>query len=214
MKTSLQYSLNDIVAKYLDKDLDRFLKRLYRIYWYELAFSVTLKKWEKEVPGIKREIMCNSNYRYPGHVAHVMNVHKVMMKHYGFYLDIEDYKISQHIEDVLSWRIRDYVNARNSRRTKELGYSVKLHSKKEAIKEMKARGFIDINDFEDYNKNMGHVTSRKGLGIPTLIYPQNYIYSDQNYREIRFSFTIPHVHNVYGLIGVQGFSRISTPNQR
>lgn len=214
-KKSTILTSNEVIHRFLDNDLERFLKRWYRQSYYQLSFSVTLKKLFEENSELAMNIVRKSNYTYPGHINNVLNVFKVLIKHYNFYWDFEDYKIAEHIEYVLEWKMSKYRNERNLKRTRELGIPLKQHTRKQAIKEMKARGFIPLSDFEDYDRELAQVRSKKGLDLKEdLVYPANFMFGHDDYKKFRYGWAVPHIHNVMGLIGVQGYSRISTPSQR
>jgi len=209
MKTVNCYSKNDMLHKFLDKDLDTFLLRLSKVYWNEMTFSQILPKWDKEISGISKKIIKKSAYKYPGHIQAVVNVHRVMMKYYSFHLDIEDYLISERIEDVLFNDIHKYMYALRQERFKK-GKGPKLATTRKAIKELKARGFIPIEEYDDFDPTLSQIMTKKGLK-PKLVYPENFISSDNRRR---YWWLMPHVYNIGPLIGVQGFTRISTPKDR
>lgn len=212
-KPSKILTSNEIIYKFLDNDLERFLKRWYRYHHYDLVHSKLLPKWSKENSELFQRIMRESRYKYPGYISSVCNILRLMVDHYNFYLDFEDYQICEQIENVLGDKMDRFRNDRDAEKRRK-GLSPKLPTEKEARKELKAQGFIDINDFENYDKELSHVMSRKGMRGPTLVFPENFMHSANNYREYRYSFMVPHIHNVSKMIGVKGFSRISTPGNR
>lgn len=212
---------NDVIKKYLFNDLERFLKRMYRYNHHELIFSITLNEYDKEEPGIKKQILSLFRNEYPGTVVNVINLHRVMVKYYDFVIDMEDIRLCQRIEDVLSSSISEYNRNRYRHRISKLQLQPHLlKDKKKVIKEMKARGFISINDFEGYNPLYAHITSNsnsmhKGM---KLYYPKNFTWDaiTQN-RELNRGdkwYEFNDVYKVIGSLGVRGFTRVSTPMNR
>ena len=212
---------NDVIKKYLYNDLERFLKRIYRYNHYELIFSRTLNEYDEEEPGIKKQILNMLKGEYPGTVVNVINVHRVMVDYYDFVIDIEDIKLCIRIEDVLSSAIEEYTKARYRNRVSRLQLTPHIiKDKKLAIKEMMARGFISINDFEGYNPMYAHITSNansmyKGM---KLYYPKNFTWDNitmnRNLNRGDRWYKFDDVYKIIGSLGVRGFTRVSTPMNR
>ena len=211
---------NDVIKKYLYNDLDRFLKRLYRHNKHQLIFSQTLPAYEKQSKGLVKQIAKELKGEYPGNVCYIINVHRVMVKYYNFEIDIEDILLSRRISQVMQTTFDEYHVRQYRRKIKELGLSPKFIRPKKAYKELIARGFIHINDFEGYDKDMGHITSNENLNLNygKLYYPKNFSWDSwsKNYTintgHKWWDFT--DVYLVHGVIGVSGYTRVSTPGNR
>lgn len=205
MKPSNQFSKSDIIQKYLYKDLDRFLKRYYRFNKFELTYSVTLPQYEEQVPGITKKILKLFKGEYPGTISNIINVHRVMVKYYGFYIDIEDIEICRRIENCLDSSYTHFRQAQYNKK-KRLGLSImpKLHKKHQAVEELKARGFVKKKKFKDYDKRFSHITTNKVLDIE-LYYPKNFtigVIKGENWWEVHNAYI------VHGLIGVTGYTQV------
>jgi hypothetical protein len=202
---------NDVIAKFLFRDEERFLKRYYRFRKNELTYSKILRQFNKEVPGIRKQILKRFKDILPGEVQRIITVHRVMMKHYNFSLDMEDIMLSHRIEDVMSSSIYDYCKEENSRRFKKYGLLKPRHKKKEARKELKARGFVKLYEFEDYNPRFSHIVTNQVIDGQILYYPKNF--TAGVIKDMRW-WDIPNVYIVHGLIGVSGFTKVSTPQTK
>lgn len=199
---------NDIISKYLNGDLDRFLKRYFRFSRREDVYSVLINELAEDIPNIWEIIQRKYRKELPGAIMRFITVHRVMVKHYGFYNDEEDLKISKRIEDVLY----DEINIFCQKRYRSGQYRVHYLSRPKVIKELKARGYIRPGDFIDYDPSMGHITTNKQLDV-NLIFPMNFRFGVNN-KGLKDWWEIPEVYNVHGLVGISGFTRVSTPLQR
>lgn len=211
---------NDVIKKYLQGDLERFLKRVYRYSKHELIFSVTLNEYEKEVPGIRKQILRIFRKEYPGNIAQIINVHRVMVKYYDFVIDLEDIALCHRIDHVLFTDIHAYRVKQTNYRVNKLmlnSHSIKAGA---ALKELKARGFIHVNDFEDFDRNMAHISTN--ANIPDkgkkLYYPMNFTWDAKSKANVinkgKNWWDFTDVYLIHGVIGVSGFTRVSTPLSR
>ena len=136
-----------------------------------------------------------------------------MVQYYDFTIDIEDimlsYRISQVIQvDYDKYHIERYRNHQ----------SLRILSQKKALKEMIARGFIHINDWEGWDKDYAHIVSNSSLRLSygRLYYPMNFTWDaytkshDVNRGKKWFHFA-----DVYRVrAGVRGYTRVLTPLDR
>ena len=197
---------NDVIHKYLNGDLKRFLKRVERFMGNELIYSITLNKYDEEEPGLKKQILKKLRQYYPGEICQIINIHRVMVKHYNFCFDMEDIMICERISGVMDIEISQL-------KLKSSKYRKTRHTKKQAIRELKARGFININDFEDYDKRFSHIVTNQQLfergSHRKLIYPENFIVGV--IKDVKW-WEIPNAYIVRA--GVSGYTKVSTPQNR
>lgn len=211
---------HDVIKKYLYGDLERFLKRYYRYSRFELIYSVTLSQYEKEVKGIRMEILNMFKGEFPGALIQTINVHRVMVKYYDFEIDIEDIKLSHRISQVLSTSISDYKKQRYYYRINNLMLQPHRCKPKQALKELLARGFIHVNDFEKYDKRMAHITSNANVPVKygRLYFPMNFTWDawskahviNRGYKWWHFV----DVYTIIGEIGISGYTRVLTPQSK
>lgn len=208
---------NDVIKKYLNNDLDRFLKRVYRYSRYELIFSMTLPQYVKECKELKKELPIIFKGEYPGQVAQVINVHRVMVQYYGFEIDAEDIKLCQRITQVLGSSIDKYNSESYRQRVTKLSLQPHKCKPKQALKELLARGFIHINDFEGYDKRMAHIVSNNNVPVPygKLYFPMNLTWDawSKNYSINKHNrwWDFKDVYLTHGVIGISGYTRVLTP---
>jgi hypothetical protein len=208
---------NDVIKKYLNSDLDRFLKRVYAFSRYELIYSQVLPSYIKENKDLKNELPIIFKGEYPGQVAQVINVHRVMVKYYGFAIDAEDIKLCLRITQVLSSTIDKYNSQRYHYRIKNLYLTPHQCRPKQALKELIARGFIHINDFTGYDKRMAHIVSNNNVPLPygKLYYPMNLTWDVWSKakainKQSRW-WDFKDAYLTHGVIGVSGYTRVNIP---
>ena len=165
---------------------------------FQLTYSVTFKRWRKNkklrklVKAFKR-----SDY-WPAQVNEICNIIWVLEKKCGM-------KIGQGIigtaidlweglqGDISDYYVRVYVKTRK----------FKLCTPRQALKEQKARGFIHINDFEDFDPEYSHVRSNVDRDY---FYPLNLAHSASQYKDNPGS---PGVYGGQSAIGVRGHTQAS-----
>lgn len=209
-KPANNHSKSDFVQGIFKGDLDKFLKRVYKKSYYQLNFSTTLKEWAKESPELVAFI---KKRNYPGIMNNICNIHQVMVKYYGSEINIESFKLSERLEEVLTDSIWKYVTEKRRYDTLILGKDEKLPNKKEALKELKKRGFAKVIDFEDYDPSMGHIATGGKLKETKLYYPMNFKVGQYITRDPR-DINRPSITLAHEFIGIKGFTRIITPKDR
>lgn len=201
---------NDVIAKYLYNDLERFLKRVYRYSKNPLIFSRVLHEYKKSKKGIRKEILKKFRNEYPGEVAKIITIHQVMVKHYNFEIDMDDIELCHRISYVLGSEIEKYNKYKYEQRIKS-GYSPKFVSPSKAREELRARGFTEIYNFDKFNPKMSHIMSNNVLSGSIMVYPKNFVIGvtkGVNWWEI------PNAYMVHSSIGLAGYTRVSTPKTK
>lgn len=204
------YSKVDIIQNVLEGDLDVFLKRLYKQSHYQLTYSVTLRKWRKE--GLELVNYIKKRKMLPGLMNDLCNIHLVMVEYYDSELTIESFKLTERLEDVLTDYIWKYCTDKLKDDLIRKGKDEKFPKKKEALRELKKRGFVNVNDFEDFDSDMGHITTNHKIEN-RLYYPMNfkvgsYMTNDPD------DLANPSVEIAHKFVGVKGFTRILTKRDR
>lgn len=194
----------EVVTKLFDGNLLRFLRRNYKHQRYQLTYSVVLKAWEKQgytqlVEGLKQ------SYKYPAHLNEIVAVMRTLVKYYDKPLDSKTRKIAEAVVDLFEEDIYWHTRKRLGRYIGSTG-KINLVDSKKALKEQKARGFVHINEFEDYKRKYSHIYS---LVDPDYIYPVNFVHG----------WTPEHkpLIDIYigiTLVGVEGFTRTVIPKIR
>ena len=178
--------------------LKRFLKNHEKQYWYEKTYSrliPRLMKNPKSKRGVewllKQDLMPNRN-------RDILNVAVTLEKYYNtpisrlnlfkaYVILVEaEEDIEQHMKDI--WVETCYSDLRQMR-------------PRQAIKEQKARGFVMLDDFEEYDSSLAHVKSSIN---PKLIWPENFRHGIGK-KELK------EIYSVFHKIGVAGFTSCSLP---
>ena len=191
-----------IITEYLDGNLQRFLRRNYEFYRYQLVFSKDLKKWSKD-DRVKIVEYLKKEYIWPTHICEVVNTMKTLVKYYNRSFSLGTMHLAIAIIDLLDNDIWVYGRKRWNKRFKQGLSFVNFCTAEEAFKEQKARGFIHVNKFEDYEKTCSHVYSNVNVDY---IYPINFPHMYSQYNS-----DIPSDYIALSIIGVQGFTRIEVP---
>ena len=191
-----------MIEEYLDGNFGRFLRRNNEKYKYQLVYSKDLKNWRKD----KRVNIVNyltENYTWPSHICLVVNTMKTLVKYYDRSMGLGTMHLAIAIIDLFEEDMYDYSFRKQS---KLFGLDIpykQLCSSEQALKEQKARGFIHINKFDDYDSGFSHVYSNVDKDY---VYPLNlpHVYSQYNSK-------IPSDYVALPLIGVSGYTIIVTP---
>lgn len=205
-KTSKQVKKEriEVINNLLDGNLLRFLRYTFKPLRYQLVYSVTLKRWVKR--GLKKEVdYLKNKYVYPKHLHEVVAVTEVLVSKYDKELCLHTIKVAEAIIDLFDNDIWEYNRKRYNKMRTTSNIPLRLVTKEQALKEQKARGFVHINDFEDFKRNKynSHIYSNVDS---SYIYPENF----------SFRFNTKHPERLYiyvaqSLIGVEGYTRVETP---
>jgi len=205
-KIKKKITLEDFIDYYMEGNMQRFLRKHKNQYPFQLTYSVTFKHLRKSSKKMYKELM--SKDIYPNRMNTIMNIFITLDKHFSIGFTSKGWNDYLVIEDELGDIIRDYMDKIRGHQFKfnrgKLNNS--LPTKKEALKEQKARGFIDINDWDDYNPKFAHIISNIDSD---LYYPRN-IPTNSTQSQAPGAFkAFPYV--AQGWIGVQGWTRIHIP---
>lgn len=197
-----------IIEDCLEGNLLRFLRRHYKQHNYQFVYSKFFKKLRNKG---KTDIIdyLHKHYEWPGHIIEVVNVMRTLNFYYEKPLSLNTLKMAIVIVDLFEMDIFKY-NRKRWQKHCNLDLPFKGYSeqyKKWAFKEQKARGFIHVNKFEDWDGYFAHAISN----IDTdYIYPVNFPFSSY---EIERNRNIPSAYIGHVLVGVQGFTRLEEPRK-
>jgi len=202
-KIKRQVTLDSFIDYYMEGNMLRFLRKHRYQYFYQKTYSHTLKIVKKSNPKAYKEIMAVG--LYPQDLRHILNIFITLDKHFEIGFNLKCFREILVIEEELMDVIKPYMNKLATRRWKEQSpIQARLAlTAKEALREQKARGFVHINEFDDYNPKCSHIISNVNN---SYYYPLNispYI------NPIKGESTV--VHNPYilsSLIAVEGWTRI------
>ena len=197
-----------IIEDYLEGNLLRFLRKHYKNSVYQYVYSETFSKWKKE--GHKQVVrIILKNYVWPKHVCNIVNVMTTLNKYYGLPININTVKVAIVILDLFEMDIDKYGQQRRGRLFKMDMYQVDNSEKarKKALKEQKARGFVHINEFEDWDPYYAHIFSLVDMDY---VYPMNFPFShfNEEYKDL------PYAYVAHTLVGVNGFTRLKEPQNK
>lgn len=184
---------------YLEGNYIRFVRKLTKRYYYQLVYSRTLPRWRKENKKAVKKLL--SLCVWPSHVVDVANILYTLEKHFGWAISEKNVLIAFTIweyldEDIYNRMHKKYVD---NFKLKIRDVSYYTPKPRQAFKEQLARGFIHINDFDDFDKNKHHVYSNVKKDY---IYPLNFGMTTIDRGE--------GLENVYigqSLVGVRGWTR-------
>jgi len=205
-KIKRQVTLDSFIDYYMEGNMKRFLRKHRYQYFYQKTYSHTLVKVKESNKKAYKQIM--EVGLYPQDLRHILNIFITLDKHFGIGFNMRCFREILVIEEQLMDIIKHYMNKLSARRWKEQSPipSRLALTAKEALKEQKARGFIHINEFDDYHPKCSHIISNAD---DSYFYPLNispYI------NPIKGESTI--IHNPYiltSLIAVEGWTRIRVP---
>lgn len=198
--------LEEFIDYYMEGNLQRFLRKHQKQHHFCLTYSITLKHVRKS--NKKAYKFLKSEIEYPKHMSDCLNVFITLDKHFGigcFIKNIKDYLV---IEEELTEIIRVYMGKVRTRKMvlKLWHIDDEIPSREEAIKEQKARGFMHVNDFEDYKGNYAHILS---TATKNLYYPVNIRTCSQQREYVDQPTISPYI--IQSLVGVPGWTRIIIP---
>lgn len=205
--TEDEKGISEIIEFSLDDNLIRFLRKLGKIWPYELTYSKKIPILKKTKEGKRILKYINKKVHYPRQVAEVIKIFAILHQKMDYKFSKDTAKEAYKIWDVLGDIIDKHMNNRYQRRMAALGTKgLQLPTKKQAWKEQLAQGFIHVNDFEDYNREASHITSNID---DNYIYPENF--GAGSYKPKKGKRPT-NVYIAQRLIGVQGWTRAEVPS--
>lgn len=197
----------EFIREYLEGNLFRFLRRHHTHNQYELVFSKVFKRWRKEGNNKLVEYIIK-NYEWPEHVCEIVNVMRTLVKYYGYKYDRKCLNVGAALLDMFQFDIDEYWKEHYYKRCQEgRFYTLDQYTEKEAFAEQKARGYIHVNEFQDYHKGSGHVFSNIDR---YYVYPTNF-YTDYLLTSDVKSGSQINVYVGLSLVGVGGWTRAELP---
>lgn len=161
-------------SEYLEGNYVRLIRKHYKNYYYELIYSRTLPKWREESSESKKAVryllrIC----KWPKHVVEVANLLRTLEKHFGWSITKKNVLLAYTIWEYLGDDIEKRMTRKYAKSITDKIRDIKYYTptKAQAIKEQLARGFVHVNDFEDYDSSKNHVYSNIKRDY---LYPMNF----------------------------------------
>ena len=147
---------------------------------------------------------------YPKDLEDIMNIVITLTKHFEVELNKRTFNDVLEVSYGLVDTIEDYMKPITNYRVKHNPRAFKKYwlTKEQAFKEQKARGFIHINNFEDYDHQAVHLVSNANTDY---YYPLNILTSTQQREGAYSRYINPYI--VCRLIAVEGWTRILLPKE-
>lgn len=209
-KRELKNERVQVINKYLDGNLLRFLRRHYKQYHYKMVFSKYIKPWRKNNPDLVRLIETCLKDRnglvWPKHVSDVVNIMRTLEKHYGYEINLKSCKIALMIDDLFEVDICEYHREHVQKSLLNDAFQLRNITRDQALKEQKAMGFVKAINFEDHDWRFAHLQSNIDN---RYIYPYNFVHD--------LIYNVGSKNIIYqigmSLAGVPGFTRINIPKK-
>jgi len=195
-----------VVEDIFDGDLTKFLKRYYRVSRGKITLihSELIPRWKKDKDKRKVIRWLSKNVDWPSHQAEVIHLLRTLEKYYDAEINKDNVILAHEVWELFGSEITEHFRKTWVRVINRRGFEkVKVFSKKEALKEQLALGYIHVNDFEDFDRKAAHVFS---TAKRDYVYPENFSYGGDRTGEY-----VTHIYIAFPLVGVSGFSRLSIP---
>lgn len=193
--------LEDILED-LDTTRDAFVRRAWkRCYHFQLTYSRVFRKWRKD-PNFKKLVAWFKRQDfYPSEVNRIVNMMYVLDQRYGMDL-VHDQTLKKAI--FLAFMLEDDLSDRTKHIYLTKGYVPPKTpiSKKQAVREFIARGFIDVDEYEDYNPDYNYVVCN--IGSRRYYYPKKCFSS---YSQLNGNGLLE-VHVLQSLVGITGYTAV------
>lgn len=196
-----QNKLEEILED-LNISREAFVRRAWkRCYHYQLTYYKIFKKWRNNPEYKRLPAWFKRQPLYPTEINSIVNMMFVLEQRFGLDL-VRDNILQKAI--FLSFMLENDLSDRTLELYKRNGFTVpKGYNRKKAQKEMLARGFIHINDFEDYKPGYNYVVSN--IGNREYYYPLRCFY---NYDHCLDEGLLS-AHVLQGLVGVPGYTAVN-----
>lgn len=212
------YNIEKCIEVYFGGNFRRFLRKHREQYYYQLTYCRTFRKWKKDrVKNKARRRIIKLCNKLPGEVNDVANILLTLEKHYDWEVNKDNASIAFDIHIMLGKNISDYNMEKCSRSNRDIKFKIP-HSPRQAIREQKARGFIEKHEFEEYDDRFAHVLS---IADRSLIYPCNILtiplemkLKNDSERTEGKNIIFNTMYKGLRSIGVQGHTRVENPSNR
>jgi len=184
----------------------RFLRKHKKQYYYQLGYSKILKKLEPE-----EYIYALAMFKHmPGRTNFVLNLMLTSHNHFGVKMNLDTLKYIHKHFDALEDYIRDYMyENRNKYGVSPAKVLSQNPTKRQAIKEQLARGFVKVKKWKYKDPKFSHIISNAD---PRLIYPMNLMHQfneKRKYKRKHYLQVFPSIYHSH--LGVAGWTRIVVP---
>ena len=178
----------------------KFIRRCCKRYVFQQTYSITFKAWKKNRAKKRIMLQLKRTKLWPAQINEVANIMWVLEKYYDCPKKyIVDYAVK--LWETYDDRIKDRFMEKYIKKGKLM-----ILPTKEALKEQKARGFIEINDFDDYLKKWDHIQSTINRDY---YYPMNFPGTGEQIIQCRNKKReIPMGYSALSCIGVRGHTSV------
>lgn len=200
MRLNKEIKMSDILIKLLIVE-KKFIRQCSKRYSFQQTYSVTFKKWKRDKKKRKIMLRLKRTKLWPAQINQVANIMWVLENHYECSnKNIVEYAVKLWYE--YDDRIYDRIMEKYTKKGKLM-----IMSPKDALREQKARGFIKINDFENYLKKWDHIQSTVNRDY---YYPMNFPGTGEQIILCRNKKReIPTGYCALSAIGVKGHTSVS-----
>lgn len=194
-----------IIEDVFEGDKDKFFKRYYRHNKTNRIYSKIIPEWQKEELHKEAIEYILELCKYPQHVREVVNILRVLEKYYDAEFSKDNVDIAYETWELFAEDLASYSQKQWSLEVDKRGWkNVRKLTKAQAWKEQKARGFIPVKKFKDYDKGAAHVYSNIKKDY---IYPMNFYHGLYRNKELP-----THIYIGLSLVGVEGYTRCVIPD--
>lgn len=199
-------NLNSFIDYYMEGNIRRFLRLHKKDYFFQRTYSKTLIKMKESNPKVYQKVM--DKKLYPQDLRRALNVFITLDKHFAIGFTMKAFGEYLEIEEELTEVIGKYMNKVSIIRYKNPSLYKNPLTASQALKEQKARGFIHINDFEDFDPRTAHIIS---IVNDNYYYPINIAKYSKINKGDNYMVVSPYI--LSALIAVEGYTRINIPKE-
>lgn len=185
----------------IEKNPKKFFKLCNRGYHYPTVYTDILPSWKRNDKKRKALKWVLRKTKWPNEVSQIISLAGILTKNYNH--PINNVSIRETYDLWVDYKedISDFIHKRYLSTVNNKGYNSYRFKigKQKAIEEQVARGFIELDDYEDYDPEAAHIFSN---ARNTLIYPQNFHLGTQCKDLYEMG-----IYEGMALIGVYGWTR-------
>ena len=168
------------------------MRKLRRYYLGETAYSITFPKWST-----KDCNSCLEYSKYPVRVNDLVNIVITLERHFGYHRG-EAITLAKQIHKEQRKEIRKHMKKYFKTGTRE--QRIRVLTRKRALKEQRARGFVDIEDAH-LDAELPYIESN----IKKIVWPKQW--------QFKPLLNMAGIYKKFDLIGVSGFTGIRLPKR-